>query len=219
VGDSGIGLRPTAHLLYRPDGIVNEAKMAGIAAGRVAGLESRRRIMTAAAELAIERGPGNISIEAVAERAGLSKGGVLYHFRTKADLLEALVASHVEDCRCQVGASLGAECDGPNALAEALIAAHRGKAALRLPAASGLLAAISEDPGFLDPMRAYQTETLARLRRESADPELALIAFLALEGLKTLHLFGFEGLEPGEEEGVLARMTTLLGTTAQAGPA
>lgn len=184
--------------------------MTGVAIGRVAGTESRKRIMAAAAELAFERGPGNISIEAVAVKAGLSKGGVLYHFRTKADLLAALVASHVENCRCLVGASLAAGGEGRNALAAALIAAYRCKSGTRLPPASGLLAAVAENPDFLDPMRAYQTETLADLRRDSADADLATVVFLALEGLKALRLFGFEGLAPAEEDRVLERMAALL---------
>ena len=47
--------------------------------------------MLAAEELAREAGPGNLVLDAVAAKAGVSKGGLLYHFPTKAKLLEALV--------------------------------------------------------------------------------------------------------------------------------
>lgn len=41
---------------------------------------SREKILAAAAELADIVGPGNISLDAVAQRAGVSKGGLLYNF-------------------------------------------------------------------------------------------------------------------------------------------
>ena len=39
----------------------------------------------------------HLSLDAVARRAGLSKGGLLYTFPTKAKLLEALVEQHVAE--------------------------------------------------------------------------------------------------------------------------
>ena len=183
--------------------------MREIGVSRSGAQSARKRIMDAAEEIALERGPGNISIEAVAARAGLSKGGVLYHFRTKADLLTALVSCHIESSRDLVEESL-ADHTGPNALAEALIQAHRRVRAEPLPAPSGVLAAVAEHPDFLDPLRAHHRETVERLRRESADAELAMVAFLALEGLKAQHLFGFDTLDGAQEDAVLARMVALL---------
>lgn len=42
--------------------------------------DTKQRILDAAAEIARELGPGHLSLEAVATRAGVSKGGLLYHF-------------------------------------------------------------------------------------------------------------------------------------------
>ena len=44
---------------------------------------SREKILDAAAELVTEIGAGRLTLEAVAEKAGLSKGGLLYNFPTK----------------------------------------------------------------------------------------------------------------------------------------
>ena len=65
-------------------------------------LTTRDRIVTAARDLAAERGPRHISIAEVADRAGLSKGGVLYHFHTKADILAAIVSFHVEQTAMRI---------------------------------------------------------------------------------------------------------------------
>ncbi|TIP57248.1 MAG: helix-turn-helix transcriptional regulator, partial [Mesorhizobium sp.] len=50
---------------------------------------SRDRILAAAADVARESGPGSLSLDAVASRAGVSKGGLLYNFPTKAKLMQA----------------------------------------------------------------------------------------------------------------------------------
>ena len=58
---------------------------------------TRERILTAAAAVARESGPGSLSLDAVAARAGVSKGGLLYNFPTKAKLLQSLVEAHVAE--------------------------------------------------------------------------------------------------------------------------
>ena len=57
---------------------------------------ARQKILEAAEEIARDAGPANLSLDAVALRAGVSKGGLLYHFPSKARLLEAVVESHLE---------------------------------------------------------------------------------------------------------------------------
>src|SRR5918995_4669163 len=57
---------------------------------------SREKILDAAAELVSEIGSGRLTLEAVAERAGLSKGGLLYNFPTKEALLQGMVQRLVD---------------------------------------------------------------------------------------------------------------------------
>src|SRR5690606_20238522 len=61
---------------------------------------TRSRILAAAQELAHELGPARISLDAVAARAGVSKGGLLYHFPSKAKLLEGLVEQFLSRFNC-----------------------------------------------------------------------------------------------------------------------
>ncbi len=58
---------------------------------------SRDKILAAAAEVAREAGPGSLSLDAVASRAGVSKGGLLYNFPTKAKLMQGLVEDYLRD--------------------------------------------------------------------------------------------------------------------------
>ncbi|MCX5496899.1 helix-turn-helix domain containing protein, partial [Kaistia dalseonensis] len=60
-------------------------------------------MLEAAALVAQDIGPGHLSLEAVAERAGISKGGLLYHFPTKQALLSGLVEAHLSGIEASAG--------------------------------------------------------------------------------------------------------------------
>ncbi|MFA7413272.1 MAG: TetR/AcrR family transcriptional regulator [Rhizobium sp.] len=52
----------------------------------------RRALLDCAARLAVEHGPTAVTIQAVAEAAGVTKGGLLHHFASKQILIEAVFA-------------------------------------------------------------------------------------------------------------------------------
>ena len=61
---------------------------------------TRRRLLEAAQDLFLERGFHGASLEAVAERAGFTKGAVYSRFASKGDLfVELLAARRVETIR------------------------------------------------------------------------------------------------------------------------
>ncbi|OUS20252.1 hypothetical protein A9Q95_07565 [Rhodobacterales bacterium 59_46_T64] len=171
-------------------------------------MKTRNRIIAAARDLAAERGPRHISIAEVAVRAGLSKGGVLYHFHTKAEMLAAIVSFHVEKTAERIEHHMPEA--GQNRLAQALIAAHRDERQEPTPASSGIFAVLAEHSNLLDPVRRHQQTILDTLQRESNDPELAMIVLLALEGMRAFSLFEFDVLAPETEETLLDRMNDLL---------
>ncbi|TCP54108.1 TetR family transcriptional regulator [Tamaricihabitans halophyticus] len=52
---------------------------------------AREQILNAYEEMLVESGPTAVTLEAVAKRAGVSKGGLLYHFGSKDALLQGLL--------------------------------------------------------------------------------------------------------------------------------
>jgi AcrR family transcriptional regulator len=56
--------------------------------------DTRRRLLDAAAEVFLETGPHNTPLEAVAERAGVSKATLFFHFGNRVELLDRL-AGHL----------------------------------------------------------------------------------------------------------------------------
>ena len=58
---------------------------------------SRETLFRAALRVALEQGFGHVTLALVAERAGVSKGGLLYHFPTKRKLIEAMLSHYSRD--------------------------------------------------------------------------------------------------------------------------
>jgi len=67
----------------------------------------RDRIITGALELAHRDGFDALTFDALAEHVGLTRGGVIYHFRTKTDLLEGIAAAFQERWRAAALEALG----------------------------------------------------------------------------------------------------------------
>jgi AcrR family transcriptional regulator len=54
-------------------------------------------LFCAALRVALDKGFGHVTLTSVAERAGVSKGGLLYHFPTKRKLIEAMLRHYSRD--------------------------------------------------------------------------------------------------------------------------
>ncbi|MEQ9689457.1 MAG: TetR/AcrR family transcriptional regulator [Bauldia litoralis] len=149
---------------------------------------SRKKILAAAAELARQSGPVRFSLDAVASRAGVSKGGLLYNFPTKAKLMQGLVEDYLEEFERALD-----DASAPGT-GESLLAAYVRLSTTECeeakPAPSWIFAAMAEDPDFLKPIDAFRRRLLDRLRAETDDPTAMMITFLAIEGLRSMKLFG-----------------------------
>ncbi|WP_248958115.1 TetR/AcrR family transcriptional regulator [Sphaerisporangium perillae] len=133
--------------------------------------------MNAAEELLADQGAGCLTLSAVAERAGVSKGGLLYHFSTKEALIKGLIERLVADFD-ELVASQG-ESSYTRAYLAATLAAVRSGRLRRWAVVTGA----AGDPQLLAPLR----EAMARWHREGMETEpdrmAAQIVRLACEGL------------------------------------
>lgn len=151
-------------------------------------------------------------------RAGVSKGGLLYNFPTKAKLFEALVERHLEECDQAMKERERVNGNAPNGVTKAYLDLFIKELAYKQPPASGLIAALSEAPHFLDPVRHFQRVLLDRIKENATDPTLATIIFLALHGIRSMDMFNIGVLTDEELEGVVARMKGLVETDDAVSP-
>src|SRR6478735_1196565 len=79
---------------------------------RADGLESRRAILHAAANLATTRGLEGLSLGELAQHIGMSKSGLYAHFKSKEELELATIEAAVEIFQREVLATAGASPGG-----------------------------------------------------------------------------------------------------------
>lgn len=69
--------------------------------------DTRRRLLEAAARRSPPRGPGALTLDAVAGQVRVSKGGLLYHFATKEALVDGLVDDWLDRFETEIEAGAG----------------------------------------------------------------------------------------------------------------
>jgi len=152
-------------------------------------LTARPQLPEAANAIVMQEGAGSLTLDAVARHAGLSKGGVLYHFPTKHALLRAMVEGRLEEFEGAVEEAFKSEGEGPGGWLRAFIRASTAHPGPPRESAAPLLAAIAHDAGLLGLVQ----ERMARwhLRgAEGVDPTRARLLQLAADGLFWSELLG-----------------------------
>jgi AcrR family transcriptional regulator len=154
--------------------------------------ERSRRVAIQAAMTVIARdGPGQLTFDAIARESGISKGGLMHQFRTKGDVLKALLEHEIEyfeHFARDYLAAKGATTSEANLVAE--IATMREATDNPHAAGFAILAALVEDPALLSATREISAEKVKRIKDEAANPELAVLRWAAARGLAFTALLG-----------------------------
>ena len=188
---------------------LNLAARALVSAPMARGADTRERLLDAAAAVVRRDGARSLTLEAVAAEAGVSKGGLLYHFRSKRELLDADVRrAGSRSSRGEIEAATG---DGSFAHGYVRASDMSGWAAAERATEFGLLAAMVDEPAALGKVRGRYDEWQARLVEEADDPVQATVARLAADGLWLADLLGLAPPAGELRERVLARLLELAG--------
>ncbi|EWY39353.1 TetR family transcriptional regulator [Skermanella stibiiresistens SB22] len=144
---------------------------------------TQRRLLDVAGEIVGEDGVAALTLDAVAKRAGVSKGGLLHHFPSKQALLAAMVET-MADRFMRTADELGEDDpDQRGRAARAYVRTAFSEPDTEIRRWAALSAAFMSDPNLLDGWRERLREVRARDREECADPIAALVARLAADGL------------------------------------
>lgn len=148
-------------------------------------------ILDAAERVVLRLGAAELSIDAVAKEAGVSKSRVVYDHKSKAALLEAMVERYFradsERTRMAVEAARGTP--NPELFGRIAVAQSMPRDADRA-AALATAASMSNDTEVQHRMRDWLENEIKSVTKGTR-PEAALMAFLALSGLHCMECFGF----------------------------
>lgn len=170
---------------------------------------TRESILNAASLVLLASGANQLTLEAVAQEAGVSKGGLLYHFPTKEALIEGMVGYYIQQFEKRLESLRQAD-DDPAAWLRVYTQATFDADSSQIQGAAALLAAVAVNPALLEPLRLKYDEWQERFRASTRDPVLATIVRLALDGLWAAELLGFAPPDPELRTQISARLLSLL---------
>lgn len=150
---------------------------------------SRDRLLNLAEEIVRNGGGGALTIGALAQAAGISKGGVQYTFASK----DALVRGLIDRWTSQFDAMLGDHAaEDPVSFILRYIAATRVSQQAINAKMAALLVSYLEDPANLQATRDWYHGILAQLAGDTPSAQAARVAFLAVEGLFLMRINGID---------------------------
>lgn len=172
----------------------------------------KHKILTAASMIVMEEGVTKLTLEAVARRAGVSKGGLLYHFSSKEALIKGMVESWTNDffTDMQRISNNDSEESGKwnRAYAKATFTdLEKDNNNLN----SSLMAAMFINQELLNDYREKYNEVHMKLLNDGIDPVQSTIARLALDGLWIAEIFGLSPLDKELEEKVYKEILNMSG--------
>lgn len=174
----------------------------------------QQTILDAGEAVVARLGAASLTLDAVAAEAGISKASVIYDFKTKQALIEAIVERAFRrdhEHHAAVEADL--------APSDSLAIRGRIKFAEEpppeefKPVALGLSMALTLDPALRARMHKSQAETISRIIETASSPRGALLAYLALEGLKFLEYLDFHHFAPDDRSRIISEIDWLVTAT------
>ncbi len=173
--------------------------------------------MTAANALARREGVARLTLDGAAAEAGLSKGGVLYYFRSKDELIAGMIEHRLRGFERELERAVTRELTrqpSTGRWVRAYIhAAAKSPTPMEAQTVSELLAAVAANPALLEPMREAYTVWEERAERDGLEPGLATALRLAADGLWLGDLLGIAPPAGSRREMVVRTLLRLAGDT------
>ncbi len=181
---------------------------------------SREAILDAAEAVVLASGAAHLTLDAVAERAGVSKGGLLYNFPSKESLLQAMVDRNMHRLGQDHAAALAQLPPAPGRELTAFVHMIAQKSTCCEKRLGGsLLAACANNPKLLEPVHRFhrwRLETIEAAARDGLPFERAAIASLALDGLCLLEMLGLSPFAPEQRALILEDLQRFIDEMASA---
>lgn len=175
--------------------------------------KSVNNILNSAERIALRDGVAHLTLDAVAAEAGLSKGGVLYNFPTKDDLIRGMVTRLIEQTEVGIGRLVDADPEPTGRTLRAYLAVsfpeHGTESAHVNQVAAVLLSAILTNADLLEPVRRHFDKMQERLLGDGLTEDVVHIVRLATDGLWLTDLLRMPGPQPAARQCVIRRLYEL----------
>jgi len=146
-------------------------------------------ILDAASRIVDEQGIFNLTLDAVAKEAGLSKGGLFYHYPSKEALVRGMVDHLANNYEEKISKDMEVSPDEKGKFIRSYVNVTFNQSKENKHKNAVLLAAKAVDYDLLDPIRTLYEEWSREVENGDIDPMKASIIQLATDGLWLTELF------------------------------
>jgi AcrR family transcriptional regulator len=170
--------------------------------------DTKTQLLDAANRVVLRDGTNNLTLEAVAKEATISKGGLLYHYPNKMALLEAMLERQFAPF---MQALQNAKTDNPGSFTRAYL--HHGMPdsnTTNAPLEVALAAVLALKPELLKPIQKHFADWQSQLETDGIDPAIATIVRLCADGLYFAALFNLGVPNPTLTNQITAKLETLI---------
>jgi len=162
----------------------------------------RKQILIAATTIVKEEGVAQLTLEAVANKANVSKGGLLYHFPNKEALIKGMIDELTKVYVDEIEETVQNEGHTDGRWSKAYVKSTFLELEDGFDMSSALVAAIYTNPELLEKLQQQYEEWQIKIENDGIDPVRATIARLAADGLWFAEIFGLGPLKSELKEQV-----------------
>ncbi|MRN55156.1 TetR/AcrR family transcriptional regulator [Paenibacillus monticola] len=152
-------------------------------------------ILKAASNIVQRDGVAQLTLEALAKEAGISKGGLLYHFSSKEALIKGMMDKLNESYGAEIQRKAEEDQQSHGAWSRAYVEATFNELDCGVDMSSALFAAAFANPKLLEGMQAQYKVWQSHIENDGTDSVQATIARLAADGLWFAEMFGLAPLD------------------------
>jgi AcrR family transcriptional regulator len=174
--------------------------------------QTKAALLDAAADVVRSDGVTKLTLDRVAESAGVSKGGLLHHFPTKRELIAATLERTLQRSDERLNQLASDNQQGVGGFARAYLDYVRSGEPDAVDSPTGIFASAALDDGDLAPARAQFERWQDRLLDDGLDPTIALLARVVGDGLWLIDLFGLAPLTDDQRNAVIDKVEGLIQT-------
>ncbi|WP_010650436.1 TetR/AcrR family transcriptional regulator [Oceanobacillus massiliensis] len=163
-------------------------------------------ILNAASKVVSEKGIFNLTLDATAKEAGISKGGLLYHYPSKEALVQGMVEHLANNYREKISNNAEADPVDKGKWVRAYVDVTFNQAYQNKDMHYGLLAAKAVSANSLDPIRELYSDWQRKIEDDGLDPIKATIIRLATDGIWLSELFDIYHIEKDKKKAVYEKL-------------
>lgn len=166
-------------------------------------------ILDAAERVVMRLGAAGLSIDAVAQEAGVSKSTVVYDHKSKSALLEALIDRQMSAEKERTRAAVTECADTPHPeLFGRIAVAQRMPNDAEKAVALAVSTSVGSEEKLMQDMKDWTADDL-RAMAAGAKPKAAMMAYLALTGFYCTELFDFHSWNEAERNEIIDGVRTI----------